>query len=85
MLTGTGAWMVPSSRANHSLPGMPVRPGGSEPEPRVLPFQVPRSIGLIADSLFTPSGDELEVVYGLIAETAEYPEDKSWVVFNLRP
>jgi microcin C transport system substrate-binding protein len=51
----------------------------------ILRGQVPRSIGLIADSLFVPSGDELEVVYGLIAETAEYPEDKSWVVFNLRP
>lgn len=50
----------------------------------ILRGQVPRSIGLIADLLFVPSGDELEVVYGLIAETAEYPEDKSWVVFNLR-
>ena len=23
--------------------------------------------------------------YGSIAETAEYPEDKSWIIFNLRP
>jgi microcin C transport system substrate-binding protein len=39
----------------------------------ILRGQVPRSIGLISDSLFVSSGDELEVVYGLIAETAEYP------------
>jgi microcin C transport system substrate-binding protein len=51
----------------------------------ILRGQVPRGIGLIGDSLFTGSGDELDVVYGLLAETADYPADKSWVVFNLRP
>lgn len=45
----------------------------------------PAGIGLISDSLMTGSGDELSSAYGLIAETAEYPEDKSWIVFNLRP
>jgi microcin C transport system substrate-binding protein len=42
-------------------------------------------IGLIYDSLMTGSGDELASLYGLIAESVEYPEDKSWIVFNLRP
>lgn len=42
-------------------------------------------IGLIYDSLMTGSGDELATMYGLIAESVEYPEDKSWIVFNLRP
>src|SRR5690242_20002828 len=51
----------------------------------ILRGQVPRSIGLIADTLFVQSADELDVAYGLIAESAEYPEDKSWIVFNLRP
>ncbi len=42
-------------------------------------------IGLISDSLMVGSGDELASLYGLIAESVEYPEDKSWIIFNLRP
>jgi len=53
--------------------------------PYVLKGQWARSIGLIADSLMVGSGDELSTAYGLIAETAEYPADKSWIIFNLRP
>lgn len=34
--------------------------------------------------LYDPSGDEPASVYGLIAETIEYSDDQSWVVFNLR-
>lgn len=45
----------------------------------------PAGIGLISDSLMTGSADELSSAYGLIAETVEYPADKSWVAFNLRP
>ena len=44
----------------------------------------PEGIGLIYDSLMTGSADELTSAYGLIAETAEYPEDLSWVIFNIR-
>jgi len=51
----------------------------------ILRGQWPVGIGLIGDSLMTGSGDELSSAYGLIAESAEYPEDKSWIVFNLRP
>ncbi|MGI9492515.1 MAG: extracellular solute-binding protein [Geminicoccaceae bacterium] len=51
----------------------------------ILKGDWPTSIGLISDPLMVPSADELSVVYGLIAETAEYPADKSWVIFNLRP
>ena len=51
----------------------------------ILRGQWPAGIGLIADSLMTGSGDELSSAYGLIAESAEYPEDKSWIIFNLRP
>ena len=51
----------------------------------ILKGDWPTSIGLISDALMVPSADELSVVYGLIAETAEYPADKSWIIFNLRP
>ena len=51
----------------------------------ILRGQSPAGIGVIGDSLMTGSGDELSSAYGLIAESAEYPEDKSWIIFNLRP
>ncbi len=50
----------------------------------ILKGQWPVGLGLTSDSLMTGSGDELASVYGLIAESAEYPEDKSWIIFNLR-
>ena len=31
------------------------------------------------------TSDEAATAYGLIAETIEYPEDRSWVAFTLRP
>jgi microcin C transport system substrate-binding protein len=34
---------------------------------------------------YDPSGDEPSSSYGLIAQSVEYSEDRSWVVFNLRP
>jgi len=37
------------------------------------------------DPLMIGSDDELGVVYPLIAESLEYPEDYTWVVFNLNP
>ncbi len=53
--------------------------------PYVLQGDWPSSIGLIADGLMVGSEDELSSAYPLIAESAEYPEDKSWIVFNLSP
>ena len=50
----------------------------------VLKGDWPGSIGLVYDSLMTGSADEIDGLYGLIAETVEYPEDKSWAVFTLR-
>lgn len=41
-------------------------------------------VGLPSDSLMVGSSDELISAYGLIAETVEYPADKSWIQFNLR-
>lgn len=51
----------------------------------ILKGEFPRSLGLVGDSLMVGSGDELASVYGLLAATAEIPEDKSWIIFNLRP
>jgi microcin C transport system substrate-binding protein len=35
------------------------------------------------DTLMTPSEDEVEVYYGLIAEKAEYADDYTWIVFYI--
>ena len=51
----------------------------------ILKGEWPRTLGLVSDTLMAPSADELSTGYGLIAETVEYPADKSWIVFNLRP
>lgn len=37
------------------------------------------------ETLLTSSADEPFTEYGLIAESLEYPADRSWVIFNLRP
>lgn len=41
------------------------------------------NIGL--ESLLTSTADEQGASYGLLAESLEYPEDRSWVIFNMRP
>ncbi len=51
----------------------------------VLKGQWPSSIGAVYDSLMTGSPDEIDAAYGLIAETVEYPQDKAWATFNIRP
>ncbi len=43
------------------------------------------STGYLYDTLMVSSDDEPFTMYGLIAETIEWPEDRSWVVFHLRP
>lgn len=37
------------------------------------------------DTLMVASADELTAAYGLLAESVEYPADKSWIIFNMRP
>jgi microcin C transport system substrate-binding protein len=39
----------------------------------------------VYDSLMTGSEDEIEVHYGLIAQKVEYPEDYTWIIFDLDP
>lgn len=40
---------------------------------------------LLYDTLLTPAADEPNSEYGLLAESMEMPDDRSWVIFNLRP
>lgn len=40
---------------------------------------------MVGTGQYDPSGDEPASSYGLIAKSVEYSEDRSWVVFNLRP
>lgn len=42
-------------------------------------------LGQIYDSLMTSARDEADAMYGLIAETIELPEDRSFAIFNMRP
>ena len=47
---------------------------------------VPASgLGNVFETLMVNSEDEPFSAYGLIAETIEFPEDRSWVAFTLRP
>ncbi len=39
---------------------------------------------MVGSGPWDPSGDEPASSYGLVAESVEYSEDRSWVVFNLR-
>ncbi len=42
-------------------------------------------IGLLSDTLFTGSGDELSSYYPLIAESVAVPDDLSYAVFTINP
>lgn len=37
------------------------------------------------ESILTGTADEIGAAYCLLCSTIEYPEDRSWVIFNLRP
>lgn len=41
--------------------------------------------GLVYESLMQNAWDEPFTLYGVIAESIEMPDDRSWVAFNLRP
>jgi microcin C transport system substrate-binding protein len=51
----------------------------------ILKGEPAQGLGLIYDSLLVGSADEIDTAYGLIAESVEYPEDRSWATFRLRP
>jgi len=53
------------------------------------PFSVKGVAGALSsmsyESILTGTADEIGASYCLICSTLEYPEDRSWVIFNLRP
>src|SRR5262249_21811486 len=55
------------------------------PNPFILKGVPARGVGSTFDTLMTSADDEAFSYYGLVAETIEVPEDRSWVIFNLRP
>lgn len=42
-------------------------------------------LGMLYDTLLVSSQDEPFTEYGLLAESVEMPEDRTWIIFNLRP
>lgn len=40
---------------------------------------------MVGSGSYSPAADEAKVAYGLIAQSAEYPPDNRWIIFNLRP
>ncbi|MDR7123340.1 microcin C transport system substrate-binding protein [Pseudorhodobacter sp. 4114] len=61
-------------------------PGGFD---SMNPYSVKgRAAGLSSapyETIVTGTADEIGAVYCLLCSTMEYPEDRSWVIFNLRP
>ncbi len=53
--------------------------------PFILKGEPAQGLGLLYDSLLSGAPDEPDSAYGLIASSVEYPEDRSWVIFNMRP
>jgi microcin C transport system substrate-binding protein len=53
--------------------------------PYILRGTAASGLSLIFETLMTPSLDEPFTYYGLVAESVETPEDRSWVKFTLNP
>lgn len=50
----------------------------------IIKGEAASGLGAIYDALTVASEDEPFTRYGLLAETMEMPEDRSWIVFNMR-
>ena len=53
--------------------------------PYIVKGEEAAGLGGLYDSLTKASADEAFTQYGLLAESMEIPEDRSWAIFNLRP
>jgi microcin C transport system substrate-binding protein len=53
--------------------------------PYILKGQAASLSTIFFESLMTGSADEPDAIYGLLAESIEYPESRQWAIFNLRP
>ena len=52
--------------------------------PFILKGEPAQGYAYIYDTLLARAFDEPDAVYGLLAESIEYPEDRSWVIYTLR-
>jgi microcin C transport system substrate-binding protein len=50
----------------------------------ILQGEPAQGLERIYDTLMVEAFDEPDAVYGLLAETITYPEDRSWVIYTLR-
>lgn len=53
--------------------------------PFILKGEPAQGLTLTFDTLLASAADEPDAAYGLLAERLEYPEDRAWVRFFLRP
>ena len=53
--------------------------------PYAIKGQADIGVTMVYGSLLSRSGDEPASHYGYVAESIEVPDDRSWVIFNLRP
>ena len=53
--------------------------------PFILKGVPAQGLGLMYDTLLAGSADEPDTAYAFVAESFEYPEDRSWVIFNINP
>lgn len=53
--------------------------------PYILAGRPATGAAIFFDTLMTSSSDEPDSMYGLLAETIEYPADRRWAIFTLRP
>jgi microcin C transport system substrate-binding protein len=53
--------------------------------PFILKGNAATGLGGLFDTLMTGSDDEVDALYGLLAESIEYPADRQWAIFTLRP
>lgn len=53
--------------------------------PYILKGNAAVGVGLVFETLTTQSNDEAFSEYGLLAQSIEMPDDRSWVAFTLRP
>ena len=52
--------------------------------PFILKGTAAAGVGALYETLTTGSSDEAFTEYGLLAETIEWPDDRSWVSFKIR-
>ena len=53
--------------------------------PYILKGNSARGATLFFESLMTGTADEPDSMYGLLAESIEYPKNRQWAIFNINP